>query len=142
MQIPLLSGRYFNDRDTQESPRVAIVNEAFVRKYLGAANPIGMTMRTVAEPNYPSEVYEIIGLVKGAKYATLREEIPPETFGVALQFPGSRAWMNVFVRTSSPPGPLISTLRKKISQINPEIRRFPGSSGPWRRCSPLSDCTA
>ncbi len=122
MQIPLLSGRYFNDRDTQESPRVAIVNEAFVRKYLGAANPIGMTMRTVAEPNYPSEVYEIIGLVKGTKYATLREEIPPETFGVALQFPGSRAWMNVFVRTSSPPGPLISTLREKISQVNPEIR--------------------
>jgi len=121
MQVPLLAGRDFNDQDTRTSPRVAIVNEAFVRKYLGGANPIGMTMRTVAEPDYPSEVYEIIGVVKGTKYATLRDEIPPESYGVVSQFPGGH-WMSVFVRTTSPPAAVISALREKISQVNPEIR--------------------
>ena len=121
MRVPLLAGRDFNDRDTRTSPRVAIVNEAFVRKYLGGANPIGMTMRTVAEPDYPSEVYEIIGVVKGTKYAKLRDEIPPESYGVVSQFPGHH-WMSVFVRTTSPPAAVISALTEKISHVNPEIQ--------------------
>jgi len=122
MRVPLLAGRDFNDRDTPTSPRVAVVNEAFVRKYLGGANPIGMTMRTAAEPNYPSEVYQIVGVVKGTKYATLREEIPPESFGVASQFPAGQTWMSVFIRSSSSPAAVIPALREKISQVNPDIR--------------------
>lgn len=122
MQVPLLAGRDFNDRDTQTSPRVAIVNETFVRKYLGGANPIGTTMRTVEEPNYPSEVYEIIGVVKDTKYASLREKIPPESFGVASQYPASRDGMTVILRSSAPPPAVISALRGKIGQVHPEIR--------------------
>ena len=122
MGIPLLAGRDVTDRDTPTSPHVAIVNEAFVRKYLGGANPIGMTMRTVEEPNYPPEVYEIVGVVKGTKYRTLREEIPPESFGVASQFPGNHGGMNVFIRSSSPPAVVFSALKQKISHVSPEIR--------------------
>jgi predicted permease len=122
MQIPLLAGRDFNTRDTPTSPHVAIVNQAFVRKYLGGANPIGMTMRTVEEPNYPSEVYEIVGVVKGTKYSTMREEIPPESFGVASQFPPGETWMSVFVRSSAPPAMVISALKEKVSHISPELQ--------------------
>jgi len=78
-------------------------------------------MRTVAEPDYPSEVYEIIGVVKGTKYAKLRDEIPPESYGVVSQFPGHH-WMSVFVRTTSPPAAVISALTEKISHVNPEIQ--------------------
>ena len=122
MQVPLLAGRDFNDRDTSASPRVAIVNEAFVRKYLGGANPIGMTIRTAEEPSYPSEAYEIVGVVKDTKYSTLREEIPPQSFGVASQFPADHTWMNVFVRSSSPPATVISALKEEISRVGPEVR--------------------
>lgn len=121
MQIPLLAGRDFDDRDTPTSPRVAIVNDVFVRKYLGGANPIGMTMRTVEEPDYPSEVYEIVGVVKGTKYSTLRDEIPPECFGVASQFPPGETWMSVFIRSSASPAMVISALKEKVSRVSPEI---------------------
>ena len=120
MRIPLLAGRDFDDRDTPTSPRVVIVNEAFVRNYLGGANPIGMTMRTLEEPSYPSQVYEIVGVVKDSKYSDLREEIPPQSFGVASQFPAGHTWMNVFVRSSSPPAAVISAIKEKISRVSPE----------------------
>jgi predicted permease len=54
MGIPILSGRGFNDNDTQSSPRIAIVNQSFVRTFLDGQNPIGKTVRTKAEPRYPS----------------------------------------------------------------------------------------
>src|SRR5215472_50558 len=122
MEVPLLAGRYFDDRDTQTSPRVAIVNEAFVGKYLGGTNPIGITMRTVAEPNYPSDVYEIVGVVKDTKYASLRDDIPPESFGLVSQLPAGPPWTTVFVRSSSAPAAVIPALGEKIIQVNPHVR--------------------
>src|SRR5579864_2646308 len=69
LNIPLLTGRGFNDRDTRTSPHVAIVNEAFVRKYLPGVNPAGKTIRTNAEKGYPETEYEIVGVVKDTKYS-------------------------------------------------------------------------
>ena len=118
---PLLRGRAPNDRDTPSTPRVAVVNQTFVRRFVGGANPLGRTLRTLAEPNYPATEYEIVGVVKDAKYAGLREDIPPEVFGAAQQF-GVKANLNVFIRSSSPPATLVSAVRNKLNQISPEIR--------------------
>ena len=52
--------------------RVAVVNQTFVRQYLNGVNPLGQTLRTHAEPNYPSTVYEIIGTIPDTKYESLR----------------------------------------------------------------------
>jgi len=122
LQIALLAGRDFSDRDTQASPHVAIVNEAFARKYLGGANPIGKTLRSVVEPGYPSTEYEIVGVVRNTKYAGLREETPPESFGAASQFPAFGPWVSIFIRSSSPPSAVFSALRARLDELNPEIR--------------------
>jgi predicted permease len=53
MEIAVLAGRDFNETDTEDSPKVAIVNQTFVRRFFGSANPIGRTFRSVTEPNYP-----------------------------------------------------------------------------------------
>jgi predicted permease len=87
LRIPVLSGRDFNDRDTESSPRVALVNETFVRDFCGGSNPIGRTILSIAEPNYPAATYEIVGVARDAKYASLRETTPPEVFGAAQQYP-------------------------------------------------------
>ena len=122
MQIALLTGRDFNDRDTLASPHIAIVNEGFVQKYLGGANPIGKTFRSVVEPGYPSTEYAIVGVVRNTKYAGLREETPPESFGAASQFPAFGPWVSIFLRSSSPPSVVFSVLRAKLDGLNPEIR--------------------
>ena len=69
MATPLLSGRDFNDSDRVSSPLVAIVNEAFARRFLPNQRPIGQTLRVAdAGPRY-----EIVGVVADAVYTTPRE---------------------------------------------------------------------
>ncbi len=122
MQIPLLAGRDFNDRDTRTSPHAAIVNQTFARTFLAGANPIGKTLRTRAEPDFPATEYQIVGEVKDTKYASLRDVTPPLTFGPLSQFPAPRTWSSLFVRSSIPASALISAVRQKLVQVNPGIQ--------------------
>ena len=77
MGIPLRSGRGFNDRDRVGSPLVAIVNEAFVRRYLPGQQPIGQTLR-VGSDTGPR--YEIVGLAADAVYTTPRDGMLPTMY--------------------------------------------------------------
>jgi predicted permease len=122
MQIPFVAGRDFTARDTAQSQPVAIVNETFVRQFLGGGNPLGKTIRTTAEPLYPETEYEIVGMVKDSKYGGLRDEIPPEAFAPAQQYPERYYFTNVFIRFSSPPSAAISAIRERLIQLYPEMR--------------------
>lgn len=113
MDIPLLVGRDLDNRVILSSPHTVLVNEKFVRKYFGSANPIGATLRSVAEPDFPEAEYEIVGIVKDTKYAGLREEIQPQCFASASQFPALPDWSGVFIRSSSSPAALISAVPRK-----------------------------
>ena len=120
MGIPILAGRDFNDRDTRTSPCVVVVNQTLVSRFLGTADPVGKTLRTVPEPGYPSAQCEIVGLVKDTKYAGLREETPPEAFGVASQFPPGESATYVFLHYSSSSA-MLPEVQTKVAQFNPEI---------------------
>jgi predicted permease len=122
MQIPLLSGRGFTERDTATAPHVAVVNEAFVRRYLAGMRADGQTIRTNAESGYPETEYEIVGVVKDTKYTDLREATPPMAFAPADQFPDVRPWAVLMIRYSSPPSAAINALKAKISEISPAIK--------------------
>jgi predicted permease len=122
MQIPFIDGRDFTDRDTTQSPPVAIVNETFVRQFFGAENPRGKTIRTHAEPHYPESEYEIVGVVKDAKYGGLREEIPAEVFVPSQQYPEKIYLTNMFIRFSAPPSAAISAVREKLTPLYPEMK--------------------
>ncbi len=122
LQIPFIAGRDFTPRDIAQSQPVVIVNETFVRQFLGGTNPLGKTIRTNAEPHYPETEYEIVGMVKDTKYGGLRDEIPPEAFVPAQQFPDNNYYTNMFIRFSSPPSALISAIRDKTGQLYPTMR--------------------
>ena len=66
---PLIAGRDFSDRDTAISPRVAIVNERFVRYFFHGESPLGRHVTSVRV------TYEIVGVVRDAKYQDLRTEM-------------------------------------------------------------------
>jgi predicted permease len=122
LQIPLIAGRDFSDLDTSTSPRVAIVSQAFARRFFSGRNPIGKIIRTLPEPGYPAASYEIVGVVKDTKYSSLREESPPsESYAPASQFPAGGPWTAVLIRSSSPLGAVTATAREKISAVSPEI---------------------
>ena len=88
MGIPLRSGRDFNDRDRVGSPLVAIVNEAFARRYLPGQQPIGQTLRVDSDDG---PRYEIVGVVADAVYTTPRDGMLP-TMYVPLAQREPREW--------------------------------------------------
>ena len=55
------------------TPPVGIVNQTFVRQLVGTENPVGKTIRTEPEPDYPSALYEIVGVIADTKYGNLRD---------------------------------------------------------------------
>jgi predicted permease len=121
MRIPLLRGRDFNQTDTATSPRVAVVNQTFIRQALGGAGPIGKTLRTKPEPNYPSTVYGIVGVIPDTQYNDLRGETPPMTFVPASQYPAPVPWCAMMIHSSVPPALAIEGVRHKIAERHPEI---------------------
>ncbi len=121
MGVPILRGRDFSERDTASSPKVAVVNEMFVRRLLNGADPIGMTLRTFAEPDYPSTVYEIVGVFGDTKYDNLRGETPPMIFAPASQFPAEGPWTAMMIQSNLPPAVVADSLKRRIAEKHPEI---------------------
>jgi predicted permease len=114
MGVRLTSGRDFNDFDRADSSRVAIVNQTFVHRYVRTPNPIGVRVRTVAEPDIPSEVLEIVGVTRDTKYDNLRQDTPPMTFVPATQNPDRRPFAMLAIRSGRDPDELIGDLRSRL----------------------------
>jgi predicted permease len=121
MGIRLLRGRDFSRNDTGASRRVAVVNQTFVRRYLNGVNPLGQTLRTHAEPNYPSTVYEIVGTLPDTKYESLRGDTPPMAFAPAAQFPDPRPWTSIMIHSDLPAATVAESVRRRIGGTHPEI---------------------
>ncbi len=122
MQIPVVSGRDFTDQDTESSPRVALVNQTFVRDYCGERNPIGKIITTVAEPHYPAATYEIVGVARDTKYADLREAIPPQVFGAAQQYPTEGPWGPILIRASASMPIIIAAVKDTLGRTYPSMK--------------------
>ncbi len=121
MDIPVIAGRGFTSRDTAGSTRVALVNQTFVRRYLNGASPIGKTLRTAAEPDYPSTVYEIVGVVPDTQYNDLRSSISPMTYAPASQFPAPRVWTAAVIRSDLPSAAVEAAVKSRLAQWHPEV---------------------
>ncbi len=83
---PLVSGRDVSETDRAGAPRVAVVNEAFVRKFLGGGNAIGRTFSLY--PGTPREIgpITIVGVARDAVYGSLRAAAPPTYYLPIAQF--------------------------------------------------------
>jgi len=132
LDIPIRSGRVFDDLDNGRSGRVVLVNESFVRSHLRGQDPIGATLRTIAEPGFPETTYDVIGVVGDTRYADLREEncwcdtasgsMAPIAYVPIAQLPSPYAWASVIVRASGRRGPSRSRSRGESSGSIPRSR--------------------
>ena len=77
--ILVLAGRDVSEHDLAASPPVGIVNQAFARRFLNGANPVGHTVR-LDMPGPPRGPIEIVGLVTDTVYGTLRSPVPPTIY--------------------------------------------------------------
>ncbi|HZJ53708.1 MAG TPA: ADOP family duplicated permease, partial [Myxococcaceae bacterium] len=114
LRIPLRSGRTFLESDEHPGAGVAVVNEEFVRRFLGGRDPIGQTVRlTDGEGNVG-----IVGVVGDIRFRGLDQPPRPELY-VPL---GSESWplLNVVVRGAASPALLQTAVRDAVRVADPE----------------------
>ena len=85
MGIPLLAGRDFDGRDVLESIPVAVVDDLFAAKFGGAEAALGRRFTREATPSGPEKTFEIVGVVRGSTYASLKADPRPVVYYAATQ---------------------------------------------------------
>jgi predicted permease len=120
--VPLVGGREFLPGDGPGAPNVAIVNRAFVRKYLGdEAEAIGRRFRD------GRQWHEIVGVVADAKLGSLHDPPPPAVYcALGQQMQRLSYPLALHVRADAPAAALAPAIRRAIADVDPdlEIRRL------------------
>jgi predicted permease len=116
--IRLLAGRDFTGADTPRTLPVAIVNEAFARRFTGGRNPIGVRVR---HPHNVDRV--IVGYVSDAVYGSLREPVPPTLYIAHGQQESVQAQTTLSLRAAgSSPALLARPLVAAVGRVSPDLR--------------------
>jgi predicted permease len=112
--VPILAGRDFAESDTQDSEKVVLVNETFVKKLLANTNPIG---HHIGSGKYQKR---IVGVVRDNKYTSVDETARPMAYYAAMQTK-SLGNMQVEVRSHGDGRNLLPELRRTVSQMYPNV---------------------
>jgi predicted permease len=116
MRIPLMSGRTFTDADLDSGQLRAVVNRAFVRKFLVNKNALGARFggRDAKAP-----LREIIGVVGDAKYDNVKGEVKPTAY-----VPLSGLGAHFELRTITNPAALITAIRQGVRDLDSNLPIF------------------
>jgi predicted permease len=116
MGIPMLAGRGFDSTDTENSQKVAVINQTLARKYFPDTDPIEKTFRGY---QFDSEVpFQIVGICADARYDSLRKQ-PPATYYVLYhQLPRTDGEMTFEVRTQVAPYSLVPLIRRTVQSVD------------------------
>ncbi len=117
----LVAGRDFDSHDVPGGVQVAVVNEAFAKKYYDGANPVGKRFGFEGDKGEAPPVFEIVGMVKNTKYYELREDFKPIAFFADAQDNRSNQSANVVVRADVPLASLIPAIKRSVAEISPAI---------------------
>jgi predicted permease len=117
MGLPLLAGRGFSALDTETSPKVAVISEAFAQKVFPGSSPLGKRFG-LGGPEHSEEI-EVIGVVKDAKYGDLMEEPKPMAYYPYTQ--SINFLSNFEVNFSGDAGAIVAETRRAIKEVNRDI---------------------
>ena len=115
MGIPVLKGRPFNEEDRDGTPRVAIVNDVFVRLHYPNENPIGQRIRMGRNSNI---VREIVGVAGTVKHYGLADKDQAQMYEPFAQMPNNG--MTFVLKTAVEPTSLTAAVRNEIQAVDPE----------------------
>jgi predicted permease len=118
MGARVLAGREFNETDALGRSKVAIVNEAFARKFNLGSNPVGKHMATGGREQ-PLDM-EIVGFVKDAKNSEVRDPVPP-MFYTPYRQDSLVGYMQFYVRASADEGMLLRSVPSVVKRLDPNL---------------------
>ncbi len=114
----MAQGRSIEARDRAGAPRVVVVNEAFVARYLPGVAPLGRRV-VLGSRDRPQEPAEIVGVVANAQNVDLRSAAAPEVF-LPLHQQSANNQLFLLVRTEGDAASLLPTVRAAIAGIDAE----------------------
>jgi predicted permease len=128
LRIPLLAGRVYDESETMRAAHLAVVNQSFVKQYVGDGDPIGRSVRSPAlkieQPSLllasnPDEWLQIIGVVGDARNDGLDHPIKPAVFlPYSFVLPPDE---ELLVRATGNPDVVVLAIKERLRQLNPEI---------------------
>jgi len=127
MRIPLIAGRFFDDRDTEKTPAVTVIDENLAKQYFPGEDPVGRRLTIAAGKDYSFEL-QIIGIVGHVKQENLDTQagsmFPTQLYTSLAQLSdsglaGFARDMNFVVRTGSDPAGYLSSIRSQLNAIAP-----------------------
>jgi putative ABC transport system permease protein len=122
--VPVVKGRAFDERDGAGSPKVAVVNESFVNRYLKGKDPLAETV--LVDKLIPGQLtvgeavaWRIVGVIKDVRNRGLRNEVRPEIDVPFAQspWPGAR----VTIRTANDPNVLRNSIARIVQEMDPDL---------------------
>jgi len=113
MEIPILLGRGFTARDNEVAPKVVVINDAAAKKYFSNENPIGQRFGSSVEN---SSQLEIVGVIRDAKYDSVRDAAPPTMYVPYLQARAASAV--IAVRTAGDPASATGSVREAVRHVD------------------------
>jgi predicted permease len=114
--IPLLAGREFTRQDVLKAPKVAIVNEAFVRKFNLGPDAVGKMISDEGEKLDTT----IIAVAKDAKYSEVKDAVPALFFVPYKQVDRVRG-ITFYIRTAGDPQPLMTQVPRVMQELDPNL---------------------
>ena len=122
MEIPLLAGRDFRMTDGPTAPKVCIVNDVFAKKYFGTINAVGHRIGMGIDPGTKTDI-TVIGVVRGAKYEGMRDDIPTEVFRPYRQLEFATG-ITAYVRTAHNPDEIFTRIRGLVHKLDANLPVF------------------
>jgi predicted permease len=124
MQIPLVLGRAFDERDDAPDARpVAIVNQSFARANFGAANPLGQALGIPhGSPKVSGLPFEIVGVARDVRYGRITAASEPLVyFPFSSSMWGDIGQMVFEIRTTAAPASYVRAIRDIVRDANPGV---------------------
>jgi putative ABC transport system permease protein len=123
-KVPLLRGRTFNERDTKDSPRVIVIDQAMADQYFPGEDPIGKRLGVdVGNDDEGWVMSEIIGVVAKARFHAVDEMAPlPLIYSSVAQV--QRTSLTLFVRSTMGSAALEHSIRDAVASVDPSLPVF------------------
>jgi putative ABC transport system permease protein len=120
MGMALLAGRDFQAGDSESAPKVALVNQSFVRRFGLRDNPVGETLRRDSGTG-EYDTLQIVGLVEDTLYQGLRENWPPIVFVPVAQNSDPRGYTDFMIRSDASLASVSSAVRSSVARLRPRL---------------------
>lgn len=125
--MPLLRGRFFTDQDLEDTPRVAVINQAAARTYWPKQDPLGKRVRLRLDAREPSSSSKpawtmIVGVIADARTESLADAAIPQIYRSVYQHPAKS--LAIFLRGQLDPSAIPAQLRQQVQSIDSELPVF------------------